>query len=277
MKIAYFGYDFFSGCLSTLLKQGHQVLRVFSFETDNKYNFNEQVIRQASRHGIPTKIDKVSAKDIEELRREGCDLLVSAAYPYRIPIDSNRDRGINIHPTLLPEGRGPWPLPYVILKDLKESGITLHKLDEQLDSGAILLQEGFSIVPQETLESLSFKCHLAAVRLIEQLMSDFDQIWQNARKQQGGSYWRFPPDEEQTIDWKQPVTDIDRLIRAYGKLHSTANFDGHTWLVADATVWKEPHDFTPGAVVQRSNREVLIAAADGYVCLRHFEREEEKS
>jgi methionyl-tRNA formyltransferase len=274
MKIAYFGYDFFSGCLSSLLNQGHQVLCVFSFETDDKYNFNRQVLRQASQHGVPVKLHKVTSRDIEELRDKGCDLFVSAAYPYRIPINSNCDRGINIHPTLLPEGKGPWPLPYIILKDLKESGVTIHKLREQFDSGEILLQKSFQIIPQETLESLSFKCHLAAVNLLEQFMSDFDSIWQNARSQQGGSYWHFPTDEEQTIDWGNSVSDIDRLVRAYGKLHSTAKFDNETWLVSDATVWKEKHDFTPGTVILRSNKEVLIAAKDGYVALRHFEREE---
>ena len=40
-----------------------------------------------------------------------------------------------IHPTLLPEGRGRAPIPWAILKGLKETGVTLFKLDEGVDTG----------------------------------------------------------------------------------------------------------------------------------------------
>lgn len=278
MRIAYFGYDFFWKCLSRVLQDGHDVVRVFSFPTDNeKYNFNEKILSLAKDAGIPSQLERVREGDLLELKELGCDLLLVAGYQYRIPTPENAIPGINVHPTLLPHGKGAWPLPHVILKNLSESGVSIHRLEHDFDAGPILLQEKFRISPMETLESLSFKCHLSAERLLSQLLPNFEAIWSAASPQSGGgSYWPLPSEEEQTINWNESVFDIDRVIRAYGKLHSTAILDGVSWLVADATVWQEPHNVVPGTVVLCSNREMLVAASDGFVCLRHFEKESNK-
>jgi len=273
MKIAYFGYDFFASCLERILQDGHEVLCVFTFETDNKYNFNEKIISLATAHGIRVATAAVSADDLRKLEEQGCELLVVAAYPYRVPVESSKLRGINLHPTLLPEGRGRWPLPHIILKKLRESGVSIHKLDPGFDSGAVLAQARFSVDPDENLETLSCKCQLAAAPLLAKVMSQTDTFWANAVPQNGGSIWPFPSDSEMTLDWRAPVEDIHRVVRAFGKMHSTAEFDGKKWNVADASVWEECHEYQPGSIVLRTNREVLIAARNGFVCLRIFEEE----
>ncbi|MDQ3130518.1 MAG: hypothetical protein M3Q99_07135 [Acidobacteriota bacterium] len=272
MKIAYFGYDFFYKCLEHLSDNGHEVVKVFTYKTDNKYNFNDYIISLADSFHAPVQFSKVKSTDINNLKELGCDLLISAAYPYKIPIlEDYAIKGINIHPTLLPEGRGPWSLPYIILKGLKKSGVTIHKLDAEFDHGDILLQESFNITDTENLESLSCKSQLKAVALLEVLLKNFDTYWDNAQKQTVGSYWAFPSVVEQTINWDSSVLDISRTIRAIGKFESRAKFDNKYWVVQDAVVWNEDHQFVPGDVVHKTNKEVVIAAKDGLVCLRFFE------
>ncbi len=273
MKIAYFGYDFLSSCCERVQEEGHQILRLFTFNTDNKYNFNEKVTTLAKARGIPVQTSRVSPKDVAQLKEEGCELLVVAAYPYRIPIGTTTLRGINVHPTLLPEGRGPWPLPYIILKSLRESGISIHKLTPELDCGAVLAQARFSVDQNEDMETLSCKCQLTAAPLLAEVLGRFDAYWKEAVPQGEGSYWPFPSDDDMMLDWALPVAEIYRVVRAYGKMHSTAVFDEKRWNVADASVWEERHEHPPGSVVLRTNREVLIAARNGYVCLRMFEEE----
>jgi methionyl-tRNA formyltransferase len=272
MKIAYFGYDFFYRCLEHLSGAGHEVVKVFTYKTDNKYNFNDYIISLADSSHIPVQFSKVTPSDIYNLRESGCELLVVAAYPYKVPIlEDCIIKGINIHPTLLPEGRGVWPLPYIILNGLKNSGVTIHKLEEKIDSGDILLQQSFDIMDIENLESLSCKCQLTAVSLLEKLLKKFDFYWSNAQKQGVGSNWAFPSIEQQTINWDSSVHEISRITRAIGKFESRAKFDDKYWVVQDAVVWAENHRYIPGEVVHRTNKEVVIAAKDGLVCLRFFE------
>jgi methionyl-tRNA formyltransferase len=274
MKIAYFGYDFFYSCLEHILDAGHEVLGLYTFETDNKYNFNEKVTSLAKSRGVPIKNSKVSVGDLTLLERQECELLVVAAYPYRIPIGSTVLRGVNVHPSLLPEGRGPWPLPHVILMGLQEGGVSIHKLASKFDSGAVLAQRRFSVdTANENIETLSCKLQLAAAPLLAGVLAQLDSYWLNAVTQGEGSYWPFPSDEDMMLDWNKGVMDIHRVVRAYGKMHSTAEFDGKRWNVSDASVWQEEHRYEPGYVVLRTNREALVAARDGYVCLRIFEEE----
>jgi methionyl-tRNA formyltransferase len=251
---------------------GHEVVKVFTYKTDNKYNFNDYIISLADSLHIPVQFSKVSKTDIYDLRDSGCELLVCAAYPYKIPVlENNAIKGINIHPTLLPEGRGVWPLPYIILKGHNKSGVTIHKMAEELDSGDILLQEEFAVTDTDNLESLSCKSQLKALALLERLFRNFDQYWDNARKQGAGSHWIFPSAEEQTLDWNSSIAEISRTVRAIGKFESRAKFDDKYWVVQDAVVWAEDHQYIPGEVVHRTNKEVVVAAKDGLVCLRFFE------
>lgn len=274
MKIAYFGYDFFFSCLEKLLEHGHEVCWVFTYPADNRKNFNTRVIETAKGIGAELKTEKATTADIEGLRNEGCDLIVSAAYPYRIPVlTGGMPRAINIHPTLLPEGRGPWPLPWIVLKGLRRSGVTIHKIEEAMDAGDVLLQEAFEVMEYDDLETLSCKSQMLASKLVEKFVDGPDQYWDNAISQDEGraSYWPMPGEAEWKIDWSGTVGDILRTVRAFGKFDSAAHFDGQEWIVQDASAWKEPHSFRCGTVAHRSMKEVVIAAKDGFVCLRFFE------
>lgn len=61
---------------------------------------------------------------------------------------------VNLHPSLLPRYRGPNPYMQVILRGEKKTGITLHLMDENLDTGAILLQKEIDILASDTGKEL---------------------------------------------------------------------------------------------------------------------------
>lgn len=269
MKIAYFGYDFFYTCLDTLLESRHSVTKIFTFETDNKYDFNLKIKRIALAKNIEIQLRKAEKSDIENLKKSGFDLLISAAYPHKIPIIDGI-RGINIHPTLLPEGRGRWPLPHILLKEFKKSGITIHKLEEKMDCGDILCQKEFPVSENDDLEILSFKSQINANILLQELLESFEDYWSNAKPQYGGSYWPMPRDVDRTLDWNYDVITLKKISRAFGKFDSFAVFDDKEWIVQDISICHANHNYLPGTVIHRMNKEVVIAAKDGYVCLRFY-------
>jgi methionyl-tRNA formyltransferase len=276
MKFVYCGFDFFGECLRTCLQDGHELIAAFCQPVDGHYNTNNSIRSQCAEWGILLQERAITIADINEFQARGCDFLLSAAYSYKIPADelaNAKIKGMNIHPSFLPEGRGPWPLPHVILKGLQNSGVSIHKLAKDFDVGDILLQERFDVMADENLETLSFKSQMLAAKLVQILVQALDEYWQRAEKQEKGSYWPMPSEVERTLAWEEGIDKISTIVRAFGKFESYAHFAGQDWLIQDASVWKETHLFDAGQVVRRSSLDVVVAAIDGFVCIRQFKPE----
>jgi len=273
MKIAYCGYDFFYACLNGLLAAQHDVFRVFTFPCDNQYNFNHYIREICSHYNLPLTDRRLDETAITELKQEGCELIIAAGYRYKIPdLSQSAIRGINIHPTLLPTGRGVWPLPWTILTKQSESGVTIHKLNQEYDAGDILAQVSFPLSRDERLESLSAKVQLSAKALLKSVMTDFDRYWDNAKPQSGqANEWGMPDKLQRTLDWNMPIENLDRVCRAFGKFGCFATFDRQSWVVYGLNAWKQVHNYNIGSVVHKTNTEMIIAASDGLVSLLYFE------
>lgn len=215
MKIVYFGYDLFADCLERLPDLGVEVMAVYSFPSDGVCDFHDRVQAFAHRQGIPFHVGSVTGVELNSLAAAGCEMMVSAGYAYRIPVEETTLQGVNLHPALLPLGRGPWPMPVTILRGLTESGVTLHKLAPRFDEGDILAQTAFPLTPQEDLHTLTGKLQAAAVSLLEAFFADPALAWANARPQEKGEYWPEPTEREMTISPTMTVAEADRILRAF--------------------------------------------------------------
>ena len=108
------------------------------------------------------------------------DLIVLAGFLWKIPGDMVRafpQKIINIHPALLPRfgGKGMYGMHVheaVLEKREKESGITVHFVNEAYDEGAIILQEKVAIVEGETPESLAGKIHQLEYKYYPEVISN---------------------------------------------------------------------------------------------------------
>ena len=274
MKIAYCGYDFFSAGLRELLSANKNVYRLFTVPNRSAANGNQYMMEIARQFDVPISETRITDQTVKELADEGCELLITAAYNYKIPpLESSAIKGINVHPTLLPQGRGEWPLPWVILTGQKVSGITIHKLTQEYDAGDILLQKDFTVDKDETLESLSAKTQMHAKDCLLEAVNDFDHLWDSAHSQKGDvSVWGNPPKEMRTLDWQLGVEDLDRICRAFGKFGCHAAFDGQQWMVYLLKAWKQSHTYTIGEVVHKTSTEMIVAANDGLVSLVYFSK-----
>ena len=272
MKIAYCGYDFFSACLQTLLDNGEEVYRIFTVPSRGPSNSNQYIKNIANQFDVPVSEQRVDDATIKQLQDESCDVLVTAAYNYKIPsLESAGIRGVNVHPSLLPIGRGEWPLPWAILTEQQQSGITFHKLAQEYDAGDILLQRPFQLDKDETLETLSAKSQLLAKECVAEVFNDFDSVWQAAKPQVGEvSHWGIPSQTKRTIDWEAGIESIDRICRAFGKFGCNARFDGKAWLVYHLRAWKQAHNYKVGEVIHKTSTEMIVAASDGLVSLLYF-------
>jgi methionyl-tRNA formyltransferase len=271
MKFAYCGSDMFHPCLNVLLSQGFELVKLFTWRVDHVHNSNNSVLDMAAKAKAPVQLTRLKPQDFDDLKARGCELLVAASYPYLIPPWGGHLRyAVNMHPSLLPEARGPMPIPQAIIEGAPLWGTTLHKISAGFDEGDILEQEPFKTTGTENLEVMLVRCQLAAARAMFRFASNVGASWSNARPQEKGSYWPRLPDSVRRLDWTQNVERIDRIIRAFGRSEVIAPVGNTHYYVSNAHVWEEKHSFTPGVVVNSTHRELVIAAVDGFVCLTNW-------
>jgi methionyl-tRNA formyltransferase len=274
MKFIYCGYDFMLGAARRLIADGHELAGVLTFPCDNVFNFNAETLELARETGVPVLTEKPRPPHIEDLIDAGARCFFAAGYLYKIPpIDETRAYGVNLHPSLLPLGRGIMPVLSILMRHPEASGLTLHKLAPAFDAGEILAQENLAVGPRETVESLSARMALRAPDMVSSVMADLTGYWAKAKPQDESKALHFPPPDDamRLLDWAKPVEEIDRTARAFGRYGSLARFDDALWAVYAHDVWKEKHGLKPGAVALRQNRMLVIAAADGFVCLKDFQ------
>ena len=123
---------------------------------------------------------------------------------------------LGAHPTLLPIGRGRAAIPWAILKDLKETGVTLFKLDHGVDTGPIAIQKIIEIKSGCTAEDLYQEVDIKHVEIIKEAIPLLlkDNLLFKDQNDDDATIWsgRSPKDGE--IDLQGSVYEAERLVRA---------------------------------------------------------------
>jgi phosphoribosylglycinamide formyltransferase-1 len=146
---------------------------------------NAGVIARSERLNVPVyEFDRADFYETgrvgELLEREDPDLIVLAGFLWLVPgemIKKYKGRIINIHPALLPKygGKGMYGMHVhkaVIENKEKESGISIHYVNEKYDEGDIIFQARCKVEPNDTPESLAERIHLLEHRHFPEVISD---------------------------------------------------------------------------------------------------------
>lgn len=270
MRVAFFGNDIFLGCLHLLLAtEACRVVKVFSVAYgEQEYDLARFARRLARESGIPVQTTPALPCDLEALQRRGCEAIISAGYAYKIPpwCGGSIRYAVNIHPSLLPRGAGPMPLPWVILKGLDRTGVTLHKLTDTWDGGDILLQESFPLSDGENIEELLVKSQSLALELLDRFLRAPDTYWRRATPQSSGEreYWPRLTLQDCTIDWNWELERIERHLRIY----RYASPDGVVEFITDVASSRTPHPHVPGALLRVDGDVREFAARGGLIRFR---------
>ncbi|TMM42409.1 formyltransferase family protein [Colwellia ponticola] len=262
MKIVYLGNNLFSSCLKYLLAEGHQILRVYK---NNSPHDSSIIDRLCENNCIPLHNHKPNLSELNQLISLGAEMFIIAEYSYLVPVTKVK-YAINIHPTLLPEGRGPTPLPYLI-KLPEFSGVTIHKIRDSFDSGDIVLQSKIPQSIDESLTTLMIKVHLESVKLLKVFFQDIDYYYQLAYPQKGHSYWAKINGSERVLDWNSPIKDIQKQMRCFGHIGLIVKLEQELWATSHLEIIDYKHSLKPGHVVFEDDSLLAINALDGIVCV----------
>ena len=261
MKIVYFGNNLFSSCLKYLLDEGHQILRVYK----NSAPHDTVIIDRICGDNIPKYDHKPSLSELNELISQGAQMFFVAEYSHLLPI-TTVSYAINMHPSLLPNGRGPTPLPYLI-KSPEFSGITLHKIAPEFDSGDIILQAKVVQSSDETLTTLMIKMHLESVKLLAALFENVDKHYQDARPQSDYTQWPMVKVAQRVLDWNLPIAQLRSLIKSFGHFGVIIKLNNELWQVTHVDVVSYNHGLAPGHVLFEDGDLLAISALDGIACI----------
>jgi methionyl-tRNA formyltransferase len=138
-----------------------------------------------------------SAEFVRQVQLLGVQLIVVASFSHilrRALIDTPELGCINVHPSLLPRYRGPEPLYWVLANREKTTGVTLHYMDEGIDSGDIILQRELEIRPKETETTLLQRSSAIAAELLHEAVPllQAGHAPRNRQDPRVATYYSFP-------------------------------------------------------------------------------------
>jgi methionyl-tRNA formyltransferase len=271
MRFAATVTDRYLGVLESLVERGWRPLKLFTTTVDNRLHHNSAVIEYARRLNVEVQISRLTEENLRDLGQRGCETLVVASYRWRIgEWRSHLKRAVNFHPSPLPRGRGPYPLPAAILERATVWGVACHKLEHDFDSGDVLRSVEFALSDQEDHDSLDLRIQLAARRLSADVAEHFDQYWDAATAQDAGSYYPMWTEGDRMLDFSRPVADLLRQLRAFGPLECIAALNQTRFFVRRAIGWTELHNLPPGTVTYINSLAMVVAAADGFIGLTEW-------
>ena len=208
-----------------------------------------------------------SAETVATLAAYEPDVICVACFSLRIPRavrDLPRLGCLNVHPSLLPANRGPVPLFWTFREGHEMTGVTIHCINEGIDSGDILAQESIEVPDGVSYDQLEMRCAVRGGALLAHTVWDFDAqravcVPQNETK---SSYHAFPSDEDMTVcaeTWS--ARHIYNFVRGIGHWSGPVRLRVGTemLLICDSTSY--------GYKVRASagNEEAIVRCKDGWV------------
>ncbi len=147
------------------------------------------------------------------------DVAVVAAYGLILPrdiLEAPRLGCINLHPSLLPRWRGAAPAAHAILHGDRETGLTVFRMDEGLDTGAILAQVPVPVPARATTESLEAGLASLGASRLPGLLARLEALQEQSVPQDAASatYAGKFSREDGRIDWRLGARELDRRVRA---------------------------------------------------------------
>lgn len=190
---------------------------------------------------------------------------------------------INLHGSLLPQYRGAAPINWAVINGEKETGVTTFKLKHEIDTGNILLQDRFSIGPDETAGEVHDRMKIIGANL---LVKTIQQLEQGSLKEQaqdeiiGSTSIKHAPKiftETCKIDWHKSVTEIHNLIRGLSPYPGAlTSLDGKVLKIFGSKKIAQPVQDIPGTMQTDGKTYLRFSCADGYIDVLNLQLEGKK-
>lgn len=154
---------------------------------------------------------------LERVRGLAPDLLVVVAYGQIIPkslLEIPRHGAINVHASLLPRWRGAAPIAHALLAGDEETGVSIMRMDEQLDHGPVLAARTVPIGEREDAAELTERLARLGAEALVRTIEKLDEITPQEQVHSQATLAPRLKREDGELDWEMGAQEIDRRVRA---------------------------------------------------------------
>lgn len=276
MKIVFMGSpDFAVESLHQLIKSGHDILAVVTVPDKpagrGRKMKSSSVKLAADALNIPL-LQPDNLKDISfvtVLQKLAADVFVVVAYRilpsvvFNIPVRGT----INVHASLLPKYRGAAPINRAIMNGETETGITIMRIDAQVDTGNILMQQRINIHPEMTAGELHDLLAIKGAELLCKTLDHLDEI--KPQKQDESKATKAPKLTKDTahINFNRSANEVYNMIRGLNPYPAAYCFhDDKLLKLFSAEILPHlSHKQKPGNILVIEKNSFTIACASGAI------------
>ncbi|MBF6219939.1 methionyl-tRNA formyltransferase [Nocardia abscessus] len=276
MRIVSFGFQTWGRkTLQALIDSEHEVVLAVTHpasEQSYKAIFSDSVEELAREHGIPVHLtERADAETIDLVKRVEPDVIVVNSWYTWMPAELYNlppHGTLNLHDSLLPKFTGFSPVLWALISGASETGLTVHRMDEGLDTGDILVQRSIPIGPTDTGTELVMRGMELIPGALGEALAALDSgtaVWRSQNKAER-TYFHKRSERDSRIDWTWQAEDLERFVRALSAPYPRAftHYRGDRIEVLAARVSEARYGGTPGRVIVQEGGGAVVTGADAH-------------
>ncbi len=276
MRIVSFGFQTWGReTLQALIDSEHEVvLAVTHPASADAYKgiWSDSVEDLAREHGIPVHLtERADAETIDLVQRAEPDVIVVNSWYTWMPAELYNlppHGTLNLHDSLLPEFTGFSPVLWALISGASETGLTVHRMDQGLDTGDILVQRALPIGPTDTGTELVLRGMELIPSVLQEALHALESgtaQWKPQRKSER-TYFHKRSERDSRIDWTWSAVDLERFVRALSEPYPRAftYYRGERIEVLAAAVSEARYGGTPGRVIVQEGGGAVVCGPDAH-------------
>ena len=250
-----------------------------------RYDSKDETLKDYAKRN---NIDYIKNKNVNSdefisiIIKYKCDLFVSMSFNQIFKskiINLAKYKTINCHAGKLPFYRGRNVLNWVLINDEKKFGVTVHFVDEGIDTGDIILQKSFQITDQDNYKTLLKKAYIECANILYKAVLMFKKGNVKAYKQNKvhrvGFYCCERKEGDEILNWNQTSREVFSFVRAICRpgpcartfINKKEMKINKVELVDNAPNFKS----IVGSVINKSPTNFTVKTKDSFVKITEFE------
>lgn len=281
--------DFSVGTLKELAASGHEITAVVTQPDKPKGRgkaMQPTPVKEAALElGLPV-LQPVKVREeafLDELEAMNPDVIVVVAFGQIIPkrlLEMPKYGCINVHASLLPDYRGAAPIQRAVIDGKAESGVTIMRMDEGLDTGDMIAKVIVPLAEDETGGSLFDRLSDAGAKLLVETLpaiADGSAVYEKQPEESPTPYAAMISKHDGKIDWNKSAVELERLVRGMNPWPSAfTGLNGKMLKIWKAAVVEEESGLEPGCVVKTSKEGIFVQTGTGMLCIKELQLEGKK-
>lgn len=219
---------------------------------------------------------------LEELRSLKADLQIVVAFRMlpEVVWDMPAYGTVNLHGSLLPQYRGAAPINWAVINGEKETGVTTFKLQHEIDTGNILLQDKFPIGDDDTAGDVHDTMKEIGAKLLVKTVKELAEGTLKGVNQENSPELKHAPKiftETCKIDWDKSAEDIYNLIRGLSPFPGAFSFLNEKMMkIYRSKKEIADHNYKPGEYVSDNKTFLKFACPNGFIHVIELQLEGKK-